>query len=231
MMRPPVPPRRRPVPQPRRFAPPDPAADLTDRLIRAEIPPNSRVLDLGCGDGRLLAGLRDDAGCRVTGVELDEAAFLAALKRRVPALRLDLDAGLPDLPTGGFDVAVLSQTLQQVRRPHAVLDEMLRLAPRAVVVVPNFGHWRVRSQLLFGGRAPVTNALPHAWYDTPNLHVMTLHDFRDLAGSLGVRVVKEVPIRAGRTGGALFGKMLAPNLRADSGLFVLERGPAGAGPP
>ena len=162
------------VSQPRRFAPPDPAADLTDRLIRAEIPPNSRVLDLGCGDGRLLAGLRDDAGCRVTGVELDEAAFLAALKRRVPALRLDLDAGLPDLPTGGFDVAVLSQTLQQVRRPHAVLDEMLRLAPRAVVVVPNFGHWRVRSQLLFGGRAPVTNALPHAWYDTPNLHVMTL---------------------------------------------------------
>ena len=216
--------------QPRRFAPPDPAADLTDRLIRAEIPPNSRVLDLGCGDGRLLAALRDGAGCRVTGVEWDESAFLAALKRRVPVLRLDLDAGLPDLPADGFDVAVLSQTLQQVRRPHAVLTELLRLAPRAVVVVPNFGHWRVRGQLLFGGRAPVTNALPHAWYDTPNLHVMTLHDFRDLAGSLGARVVKEVPIRAGRAGGALFGRMLAPNLRADSGLFVLERGAAGDSP-
>ena len=211
----------------RRFAPPDPAASLTDRLISAEIPPGARVLDLGCGDGRLLAALRDAAGCRVTGVELDEAAFTAALRRRVPALRLDLDAGLPDLPAGGFDVAVLSQTLQQVRRPHAVLNEMLRVAPRAVVVVPNFGHWRVRAQLLFGGRAPVTNALPHAWYDTPNLHVMTLHDFRDLAESLGAKVVKEVPVRAGRTGGA-FGRMFAPNLRADSGLFVLERGGVGA---
>ena len=207
---------------PRRFAPPDPAADLTDRLISAEIAPGSKVLDLGCGDGRLLAALRDAAGCKVTGVELDEAAFLACLRRRVPVLRLDLDAGLPDLPTGGFDVAVLSQTLQQVRRPHAVLNEMLRLAPRAVVVVPNFGHWRVRGQLLWGGRAPVTNALPHAWYDTPNLHVMTLHDFRDLADGLNIRVAREVPIRAGRTGG-LFGKLLAPNLRADSGLFVLER--------
>ena len=217
---------------PRRFAPPDPAADLTDRLISAEIPPGSRVLDLGCGDGRLLAALRDGAGCRVTGVERDESAFLAALKRRVPALRLDLDAGLPDLPDGGFDVAVLSQTLQQVRRPHAVLNEMLRVAPRAVVVVPNFGHWRVRSQLLLGGRAPVTNALPHAWYDTPNLHVMTLHDFRDLADSLGVRVVKEVPIRAGKAGGLFFGRPFAPNLRADSGLFVLERaGGAPSNPP
>ena len=206
----------------RRFAPPDPAASLTDRLIRAEIPPGSRVLDLGCGDGRLLAGLRDDAGCRVTGVELDEAAFVAAVRRRVPALRLDLDAGLPMLPDGGFDVAVLSQTLQQVRRPHAVLTEMLRVAPRAVVVVPNFGHWRVRAQLLLGGRAPVTNALPHAWYDTPNLHVMTLRDFRDLAADLGVRVVKELPVRAGRDAARLF----APNLRADSGLFVLERGDA-----
>ena len=204
----------------RRFAPPDPAADLTDRLISARIPPGSRVLDLGCGDGRLLARLRDDAGCRVLGVEKDEAAFTAAVGRRVPALRLDLDDGLPDLPDDRFDVAVLSQTLQQVRRPHAVLTEMLRVAPRAVVVVPNFGHWRVRSQLVFGGRAPVTNALPHAWYDTPNLHVMTLRDLRDLAAVLGLRVAEEVPVRRGRAAA----RMVWPNLRADSVLFVLERG-------
>ena len=207
---------------PRRFAPPDPAAELTDRLIRGQIAAGSRVLDLGCGDGRLLAQLRDEAGCRVTGVELDEAAFLAAVKRRVPVLRLDLDDGLPDLPAGGFDVAVLSQTLQQVRRPHAVLSEMLRVAPRAVVVVPNFGHWRVRAQLLVGGRAPVTNALPHAWYDTPNLHVMTTHDVRDLAADLGVRIVREIPIRNGRAA-----HVWAVNLRADSALYVFERGVPG----
>ena len=206
----------------RRFAPPDPAADLTDRLISRQIPPGSRVLDLGCEDGRLLAKLRDGAGCRVLGVELNEEAFTAAIGRRVPVLRLDLDDGLPDLPDGGFDVAVLSQTLQQVKRPHVVLREMLRVAPRAVVVVPNFGHWRVRAQLLFGGRAPVTNALPHAWYDTPNLHVMTLRDMRDLAADLGVRIVDELPVRAGRAAA----RLVWPNLRADSVLFVLERGAA-----
>lgn len=205
---------------PRRFAPPDPAAELTDRLISAQIPPGSRVLDLGCGDGRLLAALRERFGCRVTGVERDEEAFAGAVARRVPALRLDLDDGLPDLPDGGYDVAVLSQTLQQVKRPHVVLREMLRVAPKAVVVVPNFGHWRVRFQLLFGGRAPVTNALPHAWYDTPNLHVMTLRDMRDLAADLGVTVAAELPVRAGRAAD----RLVWPNLRADSVLFVLERG-------
>ncbi|NNJ28100.1 methionine biosynthesis protein MetW [Alienimonas chondri] len=206
----------------RRFAPPDPAAALTDRLISQQIAPGSRVLDLGCEDGRLLAKLRDDAGCRVTGVEVNEDAFVDALRRGVPVLRFDLDEGLPDLPDGGFDVAVLSQTLQQVKQPHVVLREMLRVAPRAVVVVPNFGHWRVRAQLLFGGRAPVTNALPHAWYDTPNLHVMTLRDMRDLAADLGVRIAAEQPIRAGRAAD----RLVWPNLRADSVLFVLERGQA-----
>ncbi|QDT15092.1 methionine biosynthesis protein MetW [Alienimonas californiensis] len=206
----------------RRFAPPDPAVELTDRLISQQIAPGSRVLDLGCGDGRLLANLRDGAGCRVVGVELNEDAFTEAVGRRVPVLRLDLDDGLPDLPDGGFDVAVLSQTLQQVKQPHRVLQEMLRIAPRAVIVVPNFGHWRVRAQLLFGGRAPVTNALPHAWYDTPNLHVMTLRDMRDLADDLGVTIAAEQPIRAGRAAD----RLVWPNLRADSVLFVLERGGA-----
>ncbi|MEM9702779.1 MAG: methionine biosynthesis protein MetW [Planctomycetota bacterium] len=189
-------------------------------MISSQIAPGSRVLDLGCGDGRLLANLRDRANCRVMGVEVNEEAFTAAVGRRVPTLRLNLDDGLPDLPEGGFDVAVLSQTLQQVKAPHVVLREMLRVAPKAVVVVPNFGHWRVRAQLLFGGRAPVTNALPHAWYDTPNLHVMTLWDMRDLAADLDVTIAAELPIRAGRAAD----RLLWPNLRADSVLFVLERG-------
>ena len=204
---------------PRRFAPPDVAAELTDDLIAGRIPAAARVLDLGCGDGRLLARLRADKHCRVTGVERDEAALLGAVEKRIPVLRLDLDDGLPDLPDDGWDVAVLSQTLQQVSRPHAVLTELLRVAPRAVVVVPNFGHWRVRLQLLLGGRAPVTNALPHSWYDTPNRHVMTTHDVRDLCADLGVRIAAELPVRAGRAA-----RVWWPNLRADAALYVLDRG-------
>ena len=205
---------------PRRFCPPDPAATLTDRLILREVNAGSRVLDLGCGDGRLLDALRTRMDCRVLGIELDPAGFNSAVGRGLSVLRLNLDEGLPDLPDDGFDTAVLSLTLQQVARPQRVLAEMLRVAPRAIVVVPNFGHWRVRAQLLLGGRAPVTSVLPHAWYETPNRHVMTMRDFRELAASLGLRVVREVPIRRGRAAGTL----LAPNLRADSALFVLERG-------
>ena len=131
----------------------------------------------------------------------------------------DLDHGLPDIPDDSFDVAVLSQTLQQVRHPKGVLQEMLRVANRALVVVPNFGHWRVRLQVALQGRAPVTASLPYDWYETPNLHFMSMHDFRDLVDTLSVRIVKELPIMRGRA----VDRAWAANLRAHSALYVLER--------
>ncbi|MBW3540556.1 MAG: methionine biosynthesis protein MetW [Planctomycetes bacterium] len=198
---------------------PDPGAALTDRVIHAHIDAGSRVIDLGCGDGRLLALLRDRHGCSVQGVELDVERMIAAVSRGVPVIQADLDEGLQDVPDGSFDFAVLSQTLQQVRRPQHVLQEMLRVARRALVVVPNFGHWRVRMQLVLQGRAPVTSALPYEWYDTPNLHVMSMHDVRDLAAQLGFRIVKELPIIGGRA----VDRAWAANLRAASALYVLER--------
>ncbi|HEX6984477.1 MAG TPA: methionine biosynthesis protein MetW [Planctomycetaceae bacterium] len=197
----------------------DPVALRTDRLLMEQIAPGSRVVDLGCGDGRLLATLAERQGCRTLGIELDEDAVLAAIGRGVPVLKLDLDDGLPDLPDDSFDFAVLSQTLQQVKHPKRVLEEMRRVAPRALVTVPNFGHWRVRVQVAVSGRAPVTHSLPYEWYETPNLHVVSMRDFRDLARRLRFRIVKELPI----LNGVAVDRAWAANLRADSALYLLER--------
>jgi len=203
---------------------PDPTAALTDQVIMNQVAPGSHVLDLGCGDGRLLAALRDAHGCTVQGVELDLQGILATIGRGVPVIQADLDAGLPEIPDDAFDVAVLSQTLQQVRRPKALLIEILRVARKALVVVPNFGYWRARVQLVLYGRAPVTRSLPFAWYDTPNLHFMSMHDFRDLVESLDFRVEKALPIIKNRA----VDRAWAANLRAESALYVLQRPPATA---
>jgi methionine biosynthesis protein MetW len=207
----------------KRYCIPDPAVAVTDRVIMDQVDSGSRVIDLGCGDGRLLAKLGDEHGCWVMGIEVDVEAIHGAIGRGVPVIHADLDHGLPDVPDDSFDVAVLSQTLQQVRLPRAVLKEMMRVARRALVVVPNFGNWKVRRQIMLQGRAPVTKALPYEWYDTPNLHFITMHDFRDLAELLGLRIVRELPIINGRA----VDRAWAANLRADSALYVLERPTAG----
>lgn len=201
-----------------RYCMPDPLVKLTDETIIAQIPSGSRVLDLGCGDGRLLARLRDTHGASIQGIELNLQEMLIAMGRGVPIIQADLDEGLEGVPDRSFDFAVLSQTLQQVRHPRLILKEMLRVATQALVVVPNFGHWRVRLQLLRYGRAPVTSSLPYEWYDTPNLHFMSMMDFRDLVDVVGAHIVKELPMINGR---AVDNAWLS-NLRADSALYVLE---------
>jgi methionine biosynthesis protein MetW len=200
----------------------DPLEKLTDETIIAQIPFGSRVLDLGCGDGRLLAQLRDTHGASIQGLELDRRQIVGAMQRGVPVVHTDLDQGLEGFPDGAFDFAVLSQTLQQVRHPRVILQEMLRVARQSLVVVPNYGYWRVRLDHLLRGRAPVTAALPYEWYDTPNLHFMSMYDFRDLVGIVGGRIVKELPMIKGQS---LDGAWAA-NLRADSALYVLEKQPA-----
>ena len=132
---------------------------------------------MGCGEGRLLKLLQDENNCSILGIELDEDRFLESVDNGVPILRADLDEGLSGVPDAAFDFAVLSQTLQQVRHPLDLLDEILRVASKVIVVVPNFGHWKVRLQVLLQGRAPVTDELPYQWYNSPNLHFMSMHDF------------------------------------------------------
>jgi methionine biosynthesis protein MetW len=191
---------------------------LTDEIIKENIAPGSRVIDLGCGDGRLLERLRDEHDCSVLGVEVDLDEIHSALLRGVSIIQGDLDEGLPDIPSGTFDFAVLSQTLQQVRHPKTVLEEITRVSRKALVLVPNFAHWRVRLQVLKQGRAPVTESLPYDWYNTPNLHIMSMFDFRDLAVNLGLQIIKELPIIGGRAVDRAWGA----NLRAESALYVLE---------
>lgn len=198
---------------------PDPASVLTDAVIMAHIAAGSRVVDLGCGDGRLLEKLREKHGCQVLGVEVDQRRVCTAIGRGVPVIQADLDLGLPEVPHQSFDVAILSQTLQQVRHPKQVLVEMMRIAARALVVVPNFAFWRARLQFFFHGRAPITRMLPYQWYDTPNLHVMSMRDFRELLAEMKLRIVRELPIIRNR---AVDRAWLA-NVRAESAMYILER--------
>lgn len=202
----------------KRYCVADPEAALIDRLILDQVGAGTRVLDLGCGDGRLLCRLRDERQCSIQGIELDHTQVVEAIRKGVPVLQADLDEGLGEVPDHSFDYAVLSQTLQQVLKPQDLLRQMLRVARQTLVVVPNFGHWRVRLQILLQGRAPMTTALPYDWYNTPNLHFLSMLDFRDLVEEMRLRVVREIPVIRGRPVPSAW----AANLRADSALYVLE---------
>jgi len=203
----------------RRYAMPDPADVIVDEVILREIPRGSRVIDLGCGNGRLLTKLRDNLDCSVLGVELDYQNFTTGLARGLPMLNVDLDENLGDVPDDSFEWAILSETLQEVRHPNKLLTEMMRIARRAIIVVPNFANWKIRLEILKSGRTPVTNEFPYAWYNTPNLHFMSLYDFRDLVDELGLHILKEMPI----IGGHAVERAWLANIRAESGFFVVER--------
>jgi methionine biosynthesis protein MetW len=190
-------------------------------VVAGLVPPGSRVLDLGCGDGTLLEHLIRAKGCDGHGIERAEEGIHACIARGVPVIEADLDEGLPDFEAGAFDVVVLSQTLQATRRPALVVQEMLRVGRRAVASFPNFGHWRLRTSLLLRGRMPESVALPYAWFETPNIHLCTARDFEALASELGAGVVERVPLdphgaRAHRV------VRVRPNLLAAGAVYVLE---------
>ena len=157
-------------------------------LIAAQVPRGARVLDVGCGDGTLMAALRDTKATDVRGLEIDPANVAAAMELGLAVVQGDADRDLADYPDDSFDIAILSQTLQTSHRPDRIIDQLLRIAPRAFVSFPNFAHWRVRLALLWNGRMPVTRLLPVAWYETPNIHHVTVSDFRTLVREKGIRV-------------------------------------------
>jgi methionine biosynthesis protein MetW len=150
-------------------------------IISDIIEPGAKVLDLGCGDGELLEWLARHKNVQARGVEINGARVQRAIARGVSVYQGDIDQGLIDYPGQTFDYVILSQTLQETRHPLHVLQEMLRVGRRIIVAFPNFGHWSVRLAHLMSGRAPKTKLFPHDWYDSPNIHFLTVDDFQDLA--------------------------------------------------
>ncbi len=187
-------------------------------IIASHIPTGARVLDVGCGDGELMAALRQ-SGCDARGLELNPANVAAAVARGLSVIQGDCTIDLVDYPAGSFDYAVLSQTLQTTMRPDLVIDQLLRIGTRAFVSFPNFAHWRTRISLLWGGRMPVTRLLPEAWYATPNIHHVTVDDFRALMVERGIAVE-----RAWFLNGDKLTSAAAANFRAEHAVFLLGRG-------
>ena len=193
-------------------------------LVAGLVPEGSRVLDLGCGDGELLAELIERRGCTGWGVELSEEGFHACLARGVPVVQGDLDRGLDEVSEDEVDVVVLSETIQALHRPALALRELRRVAERGIVSLPNFGYWRLRAWLLARGRMPVSAELPYAWHETPNIHLCTLRDFEDLLRDERLRVARRIPLdeRQEPASGAAAGR--GANLLAAGAIYVLERG-------
>ncbi len=185
-------------------------------VISEIIPRDVRILDLGCGDGSLLYILRHDKNVSGSGIEIDQDKILDCVSVGVPVVQGDLNDGLAGFPDKSFDYVVLSQTLQAVERPDRLLAEMMRVGDKAVVSLINMGHFSARLQFVFKGKMPVTETLPYNWYDTPNIHLATIRDFRQLCREMDIRIEEEVPLGAGFLGG------LAPNLFAWSCVFVLS---------
>lgn len=157
-------------------------------IIAREVRANARILDVGCGDGLLMAALRDTKNVDARGMELDARDVATAVARGLSVVQGDADVDLANYPDGSFDYAILSQTLQTTKRPDLVLDHLVRIGRQAFVSFPNFAQWRIRFAHMFGGRMPVTEQLPHRWYDTPNIHHVTIDDFRSFLDERNIRI-------------------------------------------
>jgi len=189
------------------------------KQIESLIEPNSTVLDIGCGDGQLLANLIRDKNIQGEGIELEQEFVLDCVCRGLPTIQQDIEEGLGYHADKSFDYVILSQTVQTLKDPEKVFTEVLRVGKKVIVSFPNFAHWWCRVQLLLRGKAPVTQSLPFAWYNSPNIHVVSLKDFDELCGKLGAKVEKRVLLVKARQTAV----RIAPNLLAEQAIYVTSK--------
>ncbi len=190
-------------------------------LISDWINPGSHVLDLGCGDGTLLANLQKQKNVTGYGLEINDDYIAKCIGAGVNVIHVNLNEGLSDFDKNAFDYVILSMTLQAMRRPDLILEEMLRVGTEGIVTFPNFGHWNARMQLTFKGRMPVTRCLPDQWYDTPNIHLCTIRDFENLCKKMGFKILQRQAVdQIHRTS---LGLRLFPNLLGKIVLYRFRR--------
>jgi methionine biosynthesis protein MetW len=198
-------------------------ARVDHALIVEMVEPRSRVIDVGCGDGallQLLAALKNVDG---RGIEVTRERVNACVAQGLSVIQGDADRDLAEYPDDAFDYAILSLTIQATRNPRAVLEQLLRVARRAIVSLPNFGHWQVRGKLLFTGRMPVTENLPDAWYTTPNAHLCTIKDFTDLCALVDARVERKVAFNISGQKLGTWMPLTAHNFLGEKAVFLLSR--------
>ncbi len=192
-------------------------------LIASWIEEGSRVLELGCGEGDLLYWLKKEKAVKERGIEIEESRVEKCIEKGISVLQGDINEEIEDYPDNTFDYAICSQTLQQVFEPLSLIRSMMRVAKMGVVSFPNFGHYKVRMQLAFTGRAPVTKELPYSWHDTPNIRVLSLQDFRNFTDEVGYKILKRAAINTKNN--QRHGELVTvlPNLLATYGIFLIGK--------
>lgn len=192
-------------------------------VVASLIDDSARVLDVGCGDGELLHWLRDHKKVDGRGIEIDQQQAHKAIARGIPVIQGDVTSDLPHYPDQSYDYVVLSQTLQTMQQPHAVMKELVRIGKQAIVSVPNFGYWKNRLQLAITGKMPVNKTLSYEWYDTPNIHFCTITDFVILAERLGITIEDRVVVDADGQKARFTGYGFKANLFGQQGVFLLSK--------
>ncbi len=195
---------------------------LNYEVVTDIIPENAKVLDLGCGDGTLFSKLIKEKNVTGVGVEINKDEVIKALDKGVAVIQGDIDKGLKQFPDKSFDYAILNQTLQSTEKPDLVMDEMLRTAKKAIVSFPNFAYWKVRFYLFFKGKMPKSKSLPYEWYNTPNIHLMTVNDFFFFFKKRNIKILKSVYLTRNKARSGILVRTIT-NFFSEEVIFVVSR--------